>query len=566
MQAAAGRPSTALPGGPSVSRGSLQLARGQAEATDGARPPITVQTPPTPPQPSASSGESLPDEVAVVDSSLPPGPGHLARRLGEVEHLPTPPAVAMRVLELTRDDNCRVDQLVDVLQTDPALTAQLMRLANSSLFPGKAEVTSVVQASMKLGFRQLRLMSLSMSLLDEADDSPRSNFPHELYQRTSLCWSIGSQAIGDQLGMESSELFLCGLLAPMGHLILEACYPEIYGRLLIEARGELPSEGRELELLGIDAPIACAMLLERWELPITICESIRTLSGALFGPLSPQSTGMDELAIAQLTEKEIQVHDALQFGHLLARTLTSRRPEPYLGCLEDLAQRRMGKSGKELDDFLIGLEPLFRERADLLNITGIEEGWVLAALERARAEQRFESAAERATRDPQTGLARASTLRSRLERTLLERHLHTNDPLSLGLLRLELGEGLELSGPDAEPWLRWAGEVLGHHLRDVNDAAHIGLGVFAVLVPRASARMLRNLGERLVRELESRSDELTPDLRSKLRPSVGAACAADLSTDPRGQQLWGSTSHLLERARTTEGARVECLELTRPAA
>jgi HD-like signal output (HDOD) protein len=165
-----------------------------------------------------------------------------------------------------------MDQLVDVLQSDPVLTAQLMRLANSSLFPGKSEVTNVGQASMKLGFRQLRTMSLSMSLLDEAEGGSRSQFPHELYQRYSLCWSIGAQTIGDRMGLEASELFLGGLLAPMGHMILAACYPELYGRLLVEARGELPLEAREYDLLGSDAPLACAMLLESWELPNSICE------------------------------------------------------------------------------------------------------------------------------------------------------------------------------------------------------------------------------------------------------------------------------------------------------
>ena len=82
--------------------------------------------------------------------------------------------------------------------------------------------------------------------------------------------------MGCRLGLEASELFLAGLLAPLGHMILAACYPDLYGRLLVEARGELPLEERECELLGSDSPLASAMLLASWELPNSICESFFT--------------------------------------------------------------------------------------------------------------------------------------------------------------------------------------------------------------------------------------------------------------------------------------------------
>lgn len=496
-------------------------------------------------------------------AELPPGPEDLARRLRSVKNLPTPPAVAMQVLELTRDDNCRMDQLVTVLQSDPVLTAQLMRLANSSLFPGKSEVTSVGQASMKLGFRQLRTMSLSMSLLDEAEGGSRNQFPIDLYQRYSLCWSIGAQTTGERMGLEASELFLGGLLAPMGHMILAACYPELYGRLLVEARGELPLEEREYALLGSDSPLACAMLLESWELPHSICESLRNLSGV---PAEnwPEST---QAAAAPPTAAKGDVRDALNFGRLLARTLVSRRPSRYLRELEELASERYQLAGAALDDYLFSLEPLFKERAELLNITGVETGWVAESLERARAEIQFEDSEPEQKPDALTGLASAETFRARLERQLMERRMHGGDPLSLGLIHLELGPKVELGTRSGEAWLRWSGAYLHEHLREPNDAAHMGDGVFAILVPRASARMLRNFSERLVSGLEAAREQIPENLRGHLRLSVGAACAEDLSQDPKGQQLWGSTAHLLERARTSEGPRrIVCVEIPKRAA
>ncbi len=515
----------------------------------------------------------VPEPALEAAADAVPGPADLARRLGEVQHLPTPPAVAMQVLELTRDEDCRVDQLVEVLQSDPVLTAQLMRLANSSLFPGKSEVTSVAQASMKLGFRHLRTMSLSMSLLDEADGAPRNTFPHELYQRYALCWSIGAQTIGDRLGLEASELFLCGLLAPMGHMILAACYPEEYGRLLVEARGELPSEEREREALACDAPLACAMLLSRWELPPSIWTSVQALSEIRpaadlgDGAGAPGEDADAARATASSIPSERDTRDALNFGRLLARALVSRRPGSHLRQLEALAQAKLGFAGAELDQFLIQLEPLFRERADLLNIPGVEQGWVAEALERARAEMGFEDSEAGFVPDPLTGLASAGTLRARLTRQLLERRMHTGDPLALGVIRLELGPELDPDSAIGRTWLRWAGAQLGALLREPNDAAHMGEGIFAILVPRASGRLLRNFSERLVRNLEGARAKLPEASRAELRPSVGAACAGDLRLDPEGQQLWGSTAHLLERARGLAGPlRIECLEIPRRAA
>ena len=496
-------------------------------------------------------------------AELPPGPEDLARRLRTVENLPTPPAVAMHVLELTRDDDCRMDQLVSVLQSDPILTAQLMRLANSSLFPGKSEVTSVGQASMKLGFRQLRTMSLSMSLLDEAESRTRIRFPHELYQRYSLCWSIGAQTMGCRLGLEASELFLAGLLAPLGHMILAACYPDLYGRLLVEARGELPLEERECELLGSDSPLASAMLLASWELPNSICESLRNLS-AVPPEAFPEGT---QATVSPPTAAKGDVRDALNFGRLLARTLVSRRPGRYLRKLEELAAQRYRLSGEELEEYLLSLEPMFAERAELLNIEGLEPGWVTESLERARAEIRFEDGESEQVPDSLTGLATEATFRTRLERQLMERRMHDGDPLSLGLIRLKLGPKIEPGTRTGEAWLRWSGMHLRTQLREPKDAAHLGDGIFAIMVPRASARMLRNLSERLVSTLEAAQEQMPEHLRKDLSPSVGAACAEDLSQDPHAQQLWGLTARLLARASASDSARrIACLEVPKRAA
>src|SRR5262249_25682807 len=88
----------------------------------------------------------------------------LLERLQKAERLPSPPGVALRIVELCRRENSTARELTDILSTDAALTARLLKYANSPISGIGRKVTSPAQAVQYLGFRTVQVIALGFSL------------------------------------------------------------------------------------------------------------------------------------------------------------------------------------------------------------------------------------------------------------------------------------------------------------------------------------------------------------------------------------------------------------------
>jgi len=61
-------------------------------------------------------------------------PEELLQKIRNTDNLPSLPLVAIEVLRLSRADDVSFEELVEVIQKDPALTGKILRTVNSSLF------------------------------------------------------------------------------------------------------------------------------------------------------------------------------------------------------------------------------------------------------------------------------------------------------------------------------------------------------------------------------------------------------------------------------------------------
>ena len=67
----------------------------------------------------------------------------LEAKLAACPTLPSPPIVAMHILALARDPDIEIEELVNVISTDPALASKILRMANSPLYGQQKEVESL---------------------------------------------------------------------------------------------------------------------------------------------------------------------------------------------------------------------------------------------------------------------------------------------------------------------------------------------------------------------------------------------------------------------------------------
>ena len=180
-------------------------------------------------------------------------PQALMDRILTSPSLPSVPAVALKVLELTQQDDVSVDELAKVIQNDPALTAKLLQTANSPLFGLARKVSSIQQATVILGLRTVKVMALSFSLVDAMHGERSDGFNYEKYWRRSLTTAVVSRLLAEHCGsVRADECFVGGLLGDLGILAAHQCAAESYGQVLASlAVNPRPVQEIEKEVLGI---------------------------------------------------------------------------------------------------------------------------------------------------------------------------------------------------------------------------------------------------------------------------------------------------------------------------
>jgi HD-like signal output (HDOD) protein len=223
-----------------------------------------------------------------IMSSSSGAKGPLSELIDRVIALCPLPASAQRILQLTSDPNVDIKEVGRVLATDPALAAELMRLANSAAYSRGVAATDLVQAILKLGIDELRQMAGAMAIL--------AAFPTEEAFTTSLrTASVLAGAIARDLAQKTraanvGTAYVCGLLSEVGAMACAA----IDGKNYIALRaacgddGSLLAEGERARYGFTSAEIGSA-LLARNNLP-------RELSESVLGSLDASSTSLAPLA------------------------------------------------------------------------------------------------------------------------------------------------------------------------------------------------------------------------------------------------------------------------------
>src|SRR5687768_5792778 len=115
----------------------------------------------------------------------------LQAKIRDTSVLPTLPAAALRVLQLTKDDNIALDELAATIASDPALSSRILRAVNSTFYGLPQKVASVQQAVALLGVHSVRTLVLGFSLAGsmkakKAGAGPCGGFDHLAYWRRSM--------------------------------------------------------------------------------------------------------------------------------------------------------------------------------------------------------------------------------------------------------------------------------------------------------------------------------------------------------------------------------------------
>ncbi|WP_308632606.1 HDOD domain-containing protein [Massilia sp. YIM B02763] len=194
---------------------------------------------------------------------------------GGVQDLPSLPAIVMELLASIEQEDVDISVLAKKVSYDQALTANTLRLANSSAYGLQVKVTTIQQAITYLGFQRMRNL-ITVAAVGGCFPSGRCpGFDDKAFWRHSIATAACARALARRMRFNQDIAFTAGLLHDIGRLVLVTGHPEAYGDVLAW-RAAHPAEWREAEsaVLGVDHVDAGLALAAHWNFSGTMCQAI----------------------------------------------------------------------------------------------------------------------------------------------------------------------------------------------------------------------------------------------------------------------------------------------------
>lgn len=192
-------------------------------------------------------------------------------RLNAVPRLPT---VIPKLIRSLRDPDSAIRDYVQIVKKDPAMTAAVLKLANSAYFnPVNQHLSDIDRAVMMLGVAGLRSV-LSAAVMQPIiqRDSPYFSLTGKRLWLHSLHCAVACEVAGPARGLEPFSLYLLGLVHDVGKITL---FSELCKQFKLNGAQEQPGYFAFAPLMQSFAPQLSYLIARDWNLPEEVCEALK---------------------------------------------------------------------------------------------------------------------------------------------------------------------------------------------------------------------------------------------------------------------------------------------------
>ncbi|MEE9555561.1 MAG: HDOD domain-containing protein [candidate division Zixibacteria bacterium] len=202
--------------------------------------------------------------------------------VAKIHNLPTPPIVFSQITKVVNNPNTSAYEIASIISEDPALTAKVLKLTNSSFYGISGSITNVKQAIVILGLEAIKSLVISASVFETFSKTTKLDTDYlEHFWRHSL--SVASMAkiicrvkkIGSI--QMNEQAFSAGLLHDIGKLIIISHLPQEHLKIsdLLKDDSKRPEDEAEREILGFSHADIGSYLATTWNLPDSISLAIQ---------------------------------------------------------------------------------------------------------------------------------------------------------------------------------------------------------------------------------------------------------------------------------------------------
>jgi len=211
--------------------------------------------------------QGTPDAQMIAD--------YILDRLPDIHDTQVPLEFIMQINEITRDPYVEINEVAKLIEREPNMCAQLMRLSNTAHFSRGQRIGSVNQAIMRLGLNIVKRLIVSFGIFDVVSDKLALPFFNETdFLKSNIAGAMISEEVARISGVpDTDEVYICTLLRDFGVFILKQYFPDIFENIFSIVHEKKWPFGFACKLVcGIDHFQIAGRMFAQWKLPILIAD------------------------------------------------------------------------------------------------------------------------------------------------------------------------------------------------------------------------------------------------------------------------------------------------------
>ncbi len=212
----------------------------------------------------------------------------------ETARLPIMSEVSQSLVRTLNDPDASAAQIAAIISKDPALTANLLRMANSAQFGLSRQVLSLDHAITMLGMSRIRSLALSTSISTSFPTIPGLN--RKAFWRYCMACAGYAQWLAGGVGLDPQQAWLSGMMLRLGELLIGQQSPESLAQIEAEPTPSRVRWEREHEMFGFDEVQVTAVLARHWNFPEAIVTGLQSASAPMTAVPFDKLAGVVHLA------------------------------------------------------------------------------------------------------------------------------------------------------------------------------------------------------------------------------------------------------------------------------
>lgn len=271
-------------------------------------------------------------------------------RLKAQVDFPSPSRVATEIIALARDPDIEMSKVAQAVSRDPAMTAKILRIANSAFYAQRRPSQNLRQALVIIGLNAALTLALSFSLVSSFRGLHAAGIDYPRFWRRSLLAATAARAFSELAKVgQAEDIFLAGLLQDIGVLGLDRAARDFYAKL---AQGATHADwmAYEVQQLGKDHAFYSALLLKGWNLPERIWQAVEHSH-------TPQ--------VLSASTEEGKYARCVALGSDLAEAVLCREGATKVGALAQRAHSLLGMSHELFNEVVTRILKLIPETEEL---------------------------------------------------------------------------------------------------------------------------------------------------------------------------------------------------------